>query len=137
MRTKVSATPPTATPQLRVSTSAAKNSVRFPQAQSNGAARVAAGGLAKNGASDAAKEAVADVRKKRVKKIKNIRYSYRMPETEYAALKELKNRLGGLEVSVKKSELVRAELLLLAGLPERRIQNDVAKILEQKNSEKK
>ena len=122
MRTKVSATPITATPHLKGSTSAATKLGRLPKALSNGAARVtASGGSANNGASDAAKVAVADVTKKRVKKVKNIRYSYRMPETEYAALKELKNRLGGLEIPVKKSELVRAGLLLLAGLPERPI----------------
>lgn len=85
----------------------------------------------------AVKQVSVDGGKNRPKKSKNIRYSCQMPESEYTALKELKSRLAGLEMHVKKSELVRAGLLLLAGLPERRLKIEVAKILEQGKSEKK
>lgn len=49
----------------------------------------------------------------KIKKSKLVRDSYAMPETEYAAIAQLKKRLAG---GVKKSELLRAGLALLAGL---------------------
>lgn len=50
------------------------------------------------------------------KKSKLVRDSYAMPDAEYARIGELKKRLGGLGVEIKKSELLRAGLLLLVAL---------------------
>ena len=50
------------------------------------------------------------------RKVKLIRDSYAMPETEYAQIAVLKKRLGGLSHDVKKSELLRAGVALLAAL---------------------
>src|SRR5574343_259861 len=50
------------------------------------------------------------------KKIKLVRDSYAMPETEYARIGELKKRLLGMGSEAKKSELLRAGVALLAAL---------------------
>ena len=49
----------------------------------------------------------------KAKKTRLVRDSYAMPEAEYAAIAQLKKRLAG---GVKKSELLRAGIALLAGL---------------------
>lgn len=49
-------------------------------------------------------------------KIKLVRDSYAMPETEYARIGELKKRLVGLGAEVKKSELLRGGIAVLAAL---------------------
>ena len=51
------------------------------------------------------------------KKIKMVRDSYTMPENDYAQLAELKKKCLQSGVHVKKSELLRAGLLSLSGLP--------------------
>lgn len=48
------------------------------------------------------------------KKVKVVRDSYTIPKSEYGQLGELKKRTLGLGVAAKKSELIRAGLLLLA-----------------------
>lgn len=50
------------------------------------------------------------------RKPKLVRDSYAMPEAEYARIGELKKRLAGLGVEIKKSELLRAGIMLLAAL---------------------
>ncbi|HLO62020.1 MAG TPA: hypothetical protein VK165_03560, partial [Azonexus sp.] len=52
----------------------------------------------------------------KAKKIKLVRDSYAMPETEYARIGELKKRLAALGNDVKKSELLRGGIALLAAL---------------------
>ena len=52
----------------------------------------------------------------KVKKPKLVRDSYAMPESEYARIAELKKRLAALGSEVKKSELLRGGLALLAAL---------------------
>jgi len=52
----------------------------------------------------------------KVKKPKLVRDSYAMPEAEYARIGELKKRLAVLGSDVKKSELLRGGLSLLAAL---------------------
>lgn len=52
----------------------------------------------------------------KAKKIKLVRDSYAMPETEYARIGELKKRLAALGSEVKKSELLRGGIALLAAL---------------------
>jgi hypothetical protein len=52
----------------------------------------------------------------REKKPKLVRDSYAMPETEYAQIGVLKKRLAGLGRETKKSELLRAGVMLLAAL---------------------
>jgi polyhydroxyalkanoate synthesis regulator phasin len=52
----------------------------------------------------------------KAKKIKLVRDSYAMPETEYARIGELKKRLAALGAEVKKSELLRGGVAVLAAL---------------------
>lgn len=52
----------------------------------------------------------------KARKIKLVRDSYAMPETEHARIGELKKRLAALGNEVKKSELLRAGIALLAAL---------------------
>lgn len=52
----------------------------------------------------------------KAKKIKLVRDSYAMPEAEYARIGELKKRLAALGNEVKKSELLRGGIALLAAL---------------------
>ena len=52
----------------------------------------------------------------KAKKIKLVRDSYAMPETEYAQIAVLKKRLSGLKQEVKKSELLRAGIAVLGAL---------------------
>lgn len=52
----------------------------------------------------------------KAKKIKLVRDSYAMPEAEYARIGELKKRLAALGNEVKKSELLRGGVALLAAL---------------------
>lgn len=52
----------------------------------------------------------------RQKKPKLVRDSFAMPETEYAQIAALKKRLAGLHRETKKSELLRAGVMLLAAL---------------------
>lgn len=52
----------------------------------------------------------------KAKKIKLVRDSYAMPEAEHARIAELKKRLAALGSDVKKSELLRGGIAVLAGL---------------------
>lgn len=52
----------------------------------------------------------------KAKKVKLVRDSYAMPETEYAQIYVLKKRLSGLKQEVKKSELLRAGIAVLCAL---------------------
>lgn len=52
----------------------------------------------------------------KVKKAKLVRDSYAMPEAEYAQIAVLKKRLGALGCEIKKSELLRAGIAVLAAL---------------------
>ena len=56
------------------------------------------------------------VRAEKPRKAKLVRDSYAMPEGEYARIGELKKRLAAMGVDLKKSELLRAGILLLAAL---------------------
>jgi len=52
----------------------------------------------------------------KAKKVKLVRDSYAMPEAEYARIGELKKRMQALGSEVKKSELLRAGVAVLAAL---------------------
>lgn len=52
----------------------------------------------------------------KAKKVKLVRDSYAMPDTEYAQIGVLKKRLSGLGSDVKKSELLRGGIAVLAAL---------------------
>ena len=54
----------------------------------------------------------------KIKKVKMVRDSFTMPKAEYAALDELKQRAALLGRPLKKSELLRAGVKLLAALPD-------------------
>jgi hypothetical protein len=62
-----------------------------------------------------AKDAAKDTKPK---KPKLVRDSFTIPKDEYAAIEALKLRTGTLGAAAKKSELLRAGLKLLAGLPD-------------------
>lgn len=63
------------------------------------------------------KQAVAKAAKPaKAKKVKLVRDSYAMPDTEYAQIGALKKRLSGLGNDVKKSELLRGGIAVLAAL---------------------
>ena len=55
--------------------------------------------------------------KEKTKKVKMIRDSFTLPESDYAKLSELKKKCLEAGVHVKKSELIRAGLLNLSKLP--------------------
>lgn len=57
----------------------------------------------------------------KTKKIKMVRDSFTMPKTEYATLDELKQRAILLGHPLKKSELLRIGIKLLAALPDARL----------------
>lgn len=59
----------------------------------------------------------AEQKPKRVKKEKVVRDSFTMPKTDYEKLGELKQKCLSAGVAVKKSELLRAGLLLLEAVP--------------------
>ena len=56
-----------------------------------------------------------DKKKVKVEKVKVVRDSFTIPKTEYAQIASLKKRALDLGLEVKKSELLRAGLLLLTG----------------------
>lgn len=58
----------------------------------------------------------------KVRKVKLVRDSYAMPEAEYARIAELKKRLAGLGSEIKKSELLRAGIAVLAALNDAELQ---------------
>lgn len=64
----------------------------------------------------------------KVKKPKLVRDSYAMPETEYARIGELKKRLAVLGRDVKKSELLRGGIALLAALNDTELQAVMARV---------
>jgi hypothetical protein len=63
----------------------------------------------------------AEVKAKRVKKEKVVRDSFTMPKSDYEKISALKQRCLDASVSVKKSELLRAGLLLLESAPSKQL----------------
>lgn len=63
---------------------------------------------------------------RRAKKEKVVRDSFTMPKSEYGQLDALKERCLGAGVAAKKSELLRAGLILLAGLDDQQLLAAVA-----------
>lgn len=61
-------------------------------------------------------EATKPAKPAKAKKVKLVRDSYAMPDSEYAQIGVLKKRLSGLGSDVKKSELLRGGIALLAAL---------------------
>lgn len=64
----------------------------------------------------------------KVKKAKLVRHAFSMPEGEYAQLATLKKRMAALGGNVKRSELVRAGIALLAGLSDIELTAAMAKV---------
>lgn len=62
------------------------------------------------------------------KKQKLVRDSFTMPQGEYAQIGTLKSRLLTLGVAIKKSELLRAGVALLASLPDARLKLAAGKV---------
>lgn len=67
-------------------------------------------------AGKAAKPAAAIPKSEKVKKPKLVRDSFTIPKTEYVAIDALKQRASGLGRSPKKSEILRAGIMVLAAL---------------------
>ena len=65
---------------------------------------------------------------KKIKKETLVRDRFTFPEVEYAQLARLKKRLSEQEVSVKKSELVRAGLMLLSTLDDDELRALLSKV---------
>ena len=65
---------------------------------------------------------------KKLAKVKLVRDRFTIPETEYEQLVELKKRLSALGLAIKKSELVRAGLLLLAAMDDAKLKAATAKL---------
>ena len=64
----------------------------------------------------------------KAKKIKLVRDSYAMPENEYAQIGELKKRLAAMSVDVKKSELLRAGIAVMAALKDAELKLVIARV---------
>lgn len=65
---------------------------------------------------------------KPARKVKLVRDSYAMPETEYARIGGLKKRFAALGQEVKKSELLRAGIALLAEMQDADLKAAMAKV---------
>jgi hypothetical protein len=75
------------------------------------------------------KKAVKEEKPAKVKKLKLVRDSYAMPEAEYAQIGALKKRLSnGFSLDVKKSELLRAGIALLAALNDSDLQSALSQV---------
>lgn len=64
----------------------------------------------------------------KAKKVKLVRDSYAMPENEYAQIGELKKRLATMSVDVKKSELLRAGVAVMAALNDAELKQVMARV---------
>ena len=64
----------------------------------------------------------------KAKKVKLVRDSYAMPENEYAQIGELKKRLATMSVDVKKSELLRAGVAVMAALNDAELKRVMARV---------
>ncbi len=74
-----------------------------------------------NGAEAAAEKAAPETKPKRQKKEKVIRDSFTMPKSDYEKIAALKQKCLEAGVSVKKSELLRAGLLMLEAAADKRL----------------
>jgi hypothetical protein len=70
----------------------------------------------------------AEQKPKRVKKEKVVRDSFTMPKSDYEKLAALKQKCLDSGVAVKKSELLRAGLLLLEGVPIAQLLNAISAV---------
>jgi hypothetical protein len=70
----------------------------------------------------------AEQKAKRVKKEKVVRDSFTMPKSDYEKLAALKQKCLDSGVAVKKSELLRAGLLLLEGVPIAQLLNAISAV---------
>jgi hypothetical protein len=70
----------------------------------------------------------AEQKSKRVKKEKVVRDSFTMPKSDYEKLAALKQKCLDSGVAVKKSELLRAGLLLLEGVPIARLLDAISAV---------
>ena len=72
----------------------------------------------------------------KAKKVKMVRDSFIMPKAEYAALDELKQRAALLGCPLKKSELLRAGIKLLAALPDTLLLGALAEVPSLKSGQR-
>lgn len=69
-----------------------------------------------------------EVKSPKEKKQKVIRDSFSIPKAEFEQIADIKSRALGLGIGVKKSELLRAGLLLLCGLNDNRLKQAIAAV---------
>jgi hypothetical protein len=91
-------------------------------------AKVAAKPAVKTKAVAPKKEAKKDDKKHKPEKVKMERDSFTMPKDEYAQLSQLKSRLTAMGHPVKKSELLRAGIKLLANMSDVALKSTMAEI---------
>lgn len=84
----------------------------------------------KSAAKSAAKDAkdVKELKDSKPRKVKLVRASYTLPDTECAALLDLKSRITKLGTASKKSELLRAGIALLAKLDDAALKLAIAEV---------
>lgn len=93
---------------------AAKRTVKTPAKTAKPVSPVTPSRAVKAAASGAANKPAK--KKEKPEKVKVVRDSFTIPKTEYAQMASLKKRAMGLGLETKKSELIRAGLLLLSGM---------------------
>lgn len=79
-------------------------------------------------AMESAATAKGEKKKDKGEKIKVVRDSFTIPKAEYAQIAVLKKRAMDLGQAVKKSELIRAGLLLLAAAPDASLRKALARV---------
>lgn len=92
------------------------------------AARTTEATRATKAANEPAAKAAAEEKARRAKKEKVVRDSFTMPKSDYAKIAELKQRCLSAGVQAKKSELLRAGLLLLAAKDEKGLVDAVSAV---------
>lgn len=117
----------TAKPAVTRSASAprAKSVTSKPAAIETATKNVPAASVLKN---DDRKNAKAKVTKEKTPKLKMERDSFTMPKTEYAQFSILKERLTKLGQPAKKSELLRAGLMLLSNMTDTALKTALTKV---------
>ncbi|MBF5005793.1 hypothetical protein ISG32_16130 [Diaphorobacter sp. NR2-3-3-1] len=116
---KVVSAPAAAEPAAKASSAKAKKAGKPAEAKT---ASKAASKARKVAAKDVQKEAKEAAKEAKPKKPKLVRDSFTIPKDEYAVIDMLKLRAAKLDHPVKKSELLRAGLKLLATLDDQQLQ---------------
>lgn len=69
-----------------------------------------------------------DKKKEKTEKVKVVRDSFTIPKNEFAQIAEMKKKAMGLGIDIKKSELIRAGLLLLTAMSDAAFKKALANV---------